>query len=393
MSSSSHIRYLDVAPLLPASVALIYIAFVAFRWEQALARRIYGARTHDYNDTKSVLPTDAASFKPQESSTWFPQMISSALATKLWALHESERITLNICLVQIVLIMAESAITYLCYPDWKRGRLMSLGAAWTGMALRSQSLEAGSSLADTVSALCITVCGVASVLPEQSTIDQGSSLELVSEPDKSGKADHPVTTSAGLWVSLATLHIFSVAQLLVYLLHDYPTLSSWLLYGYPSLGPSVHFLIAFGLLLIRHGSEYWQATEQQQQTLLQHLKVWVFGIFTGTPGFVRCAFLPLSLLALWLFGFFLASYMTSCLGFSKLVLGQTRSTPQFSDGGVFGGFVYWMILGRQVFLRWDKFDMPGRTFYLVMAFVTAFGQTITGLTVLAFGVYTLQKLS
>ncbi|KAG9857281.1 hypothetical protein KCU98_g1106, partial [Aureobasidium melanogenum] len=103
MSLFTDIRLLDVAPLLPVSIALIYVAFVVFGWEQTLARRITGAKAHVNKNTKVLLPVDVADTKPRESQTWTSHIISAAIpmahysitSPKLWAMDRSERISIN----------------------------------------------------------------------------------------------------------------------------------------------------------------------------------------------------------------------------------------------------------------------------------------------------------
>jgi hypothetical protein len=401
MSSSTHVQFLNIAPLLPVSVALTYIIAVVFRWEQALTRRLSGRKKHDNKDMKVSLPFDTTDTKPQEDSTWTSQIISavvpilhnSSTSIRLWDLDRSGPISLMTCLVQIAIIVVEFGIDHARYHEWRRCDLFALGASWSGMALRSQVLMLRSGVTGITSSICIAVLGILSILSEQPKVDQGLSRTSTPKADKPTQTNFPAakrTTSRSFTVHL---HIFSVSLLLVYLIHDYPAVSSRLLYRFSWMDSFPHWLLAFGLLLLRDGVDNWQATSRQGQTVVQHLGVFASQAYTGTPEFIRCCvFVPLSVAGPWILLFFVSNYLTSCLGFRTLILEQPRTTPKFTDGGVFGGIVYQMVVLLQFFLRRNQMRKheSGRTLRLMLAFVAAFGQTITGLVTIAIGLYSLR---
>ena len=399
MSSSHSTLFLYIAPVLPASVALTYTISVVFKWEQALERRISGRKTNGNKDMKVSLPLDETDTKLLQDSTWTSHIISAAVpiahhsftTVKLWNMDKFETISTEVCLVQIGIVMTEFAIDYCRHHVWQRGDLFALGASWIGITLRPQLLILRSGVTGITSAICIAVLSIFSILPEQPETDQNST-EAHSQVDKPNKEGSLAAKSTPPRYSNVHLHIFSVSLLLVYLIHDYPTISSRLLYRFLWMGSSSHLLIAFGLLFLHVGINNWRTTSRYNQTFVQHLKAFVSQVSTTTPESVGCVLIGLSVLGLWISLFFVSSYLTSCIGFRTLILGRPRTLPRFLDGGLCGGFVYQQVVLVQFFLRRDQFrgQKPGQTFRLVLAFGAAFGQTITGLVVLAIGLYGLQ---
>lgn len=398
MSLFTDIRLLDIAPLLPISIALAYVAFVAFKWEQLLARRITDAKAYMKKDTKVLLPVDVADTKPQESQsqTWTSHMISAAVpmahysitTPKLWGMDRSERNSVYVCLGQIAIVVAEFVIHYIRHRDCKRGKLLALGAAWGAIALRALSLLSYTKWTDLTTSACIAILGIVSILQDLPASSQASSRISSPDMDKYGKAnsrDAKVTTSRSSYVAF---HLLSVSLLLVYLLHDYQSLSDQLLYRFTWLGSMSHFLLAYALLLLRDGVSNWQATYRKHQPFTRHFHIFCSHAYQGIPEFLRCGILvPLSVMGPWLILFFLTNYMTSCLGFSRLILDQPRTRPQFLDGGVSGGILYQMLVLVQFFLRRDKirYDSSHKTFNFSMAFGAAFGQAVTTVVVVAAG--------
>lgn len=401
MSLDLRAQLLYIAPLLPAGVALAYVISVAFKWEQLLACRKYGDNLHKNKDMKVSLPLDKTDIKLQEDSTWTSQIVNAAVpiayhsftSVKLWSLERSETNSINICVIQVAITMAEFAIDYFRYHEWHRGDLFALGASWSGMALRSLFPMLRSGLTGIAFSICIAILGIFSVLPERPAANQNISGASISQAEKSDEVDSSDTENKTPRTSNVHLHVFSVSLLLVYLVRDYQTVSSKILYRFSWLGSSPHLLITLGLLLLRDGVDNWRTTSRPDQTLAQHVEAFVSQVYTGTQEVDRsCVLIPLSLLGAWISLFFASNYLTSCLGFRRLILGRPRTMPGFLDGGVFGGFAYHMVVSLQLFLRRGQFKgrKPGQTFRLVIAFVTAFGQTITGLVTLAISLYGLQ---
>jgi hypothetical protein len=404
MSFFDDTRLLDIAPLLPVTTALAYVAFVIFGWEQALLRRISGAKTHETKETEVLLPIGVTDSEPRESTTWTSSFISAAVpmahccitSPKLWTLKSAEKASLGVCLVQIAIVMIEFLIHYIKYHDWTGGRLSALGVAWGMMALRSLSLAPDNKLTDVTTSACIATVGVFSILPEPAAATRNSFRSLNPGPIKhkeAGSQTAEVRRSRALHVAY---HIFSVSLLLVYLLHDYPSLSDQVLYRFSWLGSMSHYLMAYGLLLLRDGVDNWQGTWRSEQTLMQHLQAFFSKVFHGTPKFVRGGMLvPLSAICPWFCFFFLTNYMTSCLGFRRLLLDQPRTVPRFLDGGIFGGFMYQMLLLGQLHIRREDIarDSAHKSFSLLMAFSTAFGQTVTTVVVLATVFYICRSLA
>jgi hypothetical protein len=399
MSPSLSSQFIHFAPLLPASVALLYIISIVFKWEQALARRISAYKTRSIEDTEVSLPSDTNNIKPHKDSTFTSHLISAAVPTghycstslRLWNMTRTETVSTSICVIQIIIIVAEFVIDHVRCGDRQRIDLFALGSSWSGMALRSQVPTLRSGYTGIASSVCIAVLAIISILPEQPMDYQDLFRDLAPKADKSNEADLFAVKNTRS-VTTVHIHICSVSLLLVYLAHDYPTVSSALLYQFSWMGSSPHWLIAFGLLLLREGVESWQRRSRQEQTLGQHLGVLVSQAYVGTPDFVRCCVLILLLVSPWILLFFVSSFLTSCLGFRALILNRPRTMPKSLDGGIFGGFIYQMVVSIHLFLRRDRLgkDKPGGTFHLVMAFVAAFGQTITGLVTVAVGLYGLQ---
>jgi hypothetical protein len=401
MPPNSEVQFIRIAPLLPASVALLYMVSVVFKWEQALARRLSAYKTSSIKDTEVSLPSDTNNIKPHKDSTFTSHLISAVVPTahycttslKLWNMTRTETVSTSTCVTQVITIVAEFVIGCVRYHDPQRSDLFALGASWSGMALRSQVSTLRSGYTSIASSVCIAVLAVISILPEQPIKHHDLSRDLDPKADESNEADlfamknkTPVTT--------VHIHICSVSLLLVYLVHDYPTVSSTLLYQFPWMGSSSHWLIALGLLLLREGVDTWRRTYRQEQTLAQHAEIFISQVYAGTPDFVRCVFMVLSVLGPWFLLFFVSSSLTSCLGFRALLLGRPRTMPKFPDGGIFGGFIYQMVVSIQLLLRRDRLGKhkPDGTFHLVTTLVTAFGQAITGLVTVAVGLYGVQML-
>jgi hypothetical protein len=400
MSPSLSFQFIHFAPLLPASVALLYIISIVFKWERALARRMYAYRTCSIKDMGIPLPSDTNDIKPQEDSTFTSHLISAAIPTahhcstslRFYNLARTETVLTSTCVVHIIIIVAEFVIDYVHYSDRWRGDLFALGASWCGMAVRSQVPTLRSGFTGIASSICIAVLAVISILPEQPIKDQDLSRASAPKTDKLNEA-HPFSArNTRPQTTTVPYHIFGVSLLLAYLVHDYPTVSSTLLYRFAWMGSSPHWFVAFGLFLLREGVDNWQRTYRQEQTLAQHLAVFVSQAYAGTPDFVRCVLMVLSVISPWFLLFFVSSFLTSCLGFRALILSQPRTMPKFLDGGILGGFIYQMVVSVQLLLRRDRLGKhkPDGTFHLVMAFVAAFGQTITGLVTVAVGLYGLQ---
>lgn len=393
MSLSTGIRLLDFAPLLPITIAVTYVASVVFGWEQTLARRI---QAHDKKDTKALLPKDVADTKPQESQSWTSHMISAAVpiahyyitTSKLWSMEKSERISVNVCLCQIAIVMVEFAIHYIRYRDSKRGRLLALGAAWGAMTLRTLSLVSDTQWTNITTSMCIAILGVFSILPEPPAPSQTFAEFKGRDMDKFEKADPPDAKVKISRSSSVAYHICSVSLLLVYLLHDYPSLSDQVFYIFPWSSSISHWLLVFALMLLRMGVDNWQATSHNQQTWMQHLQDFVIHAYQGTPDFMRGGVLmPISVCGCWFGLFFLANYMTSCLGFRRLILDEPRTRPKFMDGGVFGAVLYQMLVGLQMFLRRGKIGPGVHVFHLLMVFGVAFAQTVTAVVTIAAGLF------
>ncbi|KEQ63673.1 uncharacterized protein M437DRAFT_46791 [Aureobasidium melanogenum CBS 110374] len=392
MSLSTGIRLLDFAPLLPITIAVTYVASVVFGWEQTLARRI---QAHVKKDT-ALLPKDIADTKPQESQSWTSHIISAAVpmahhyvtTTKLYSMERSERISVNVCLCQIAIVMVEFTIHYIRYRDSRRGRLLALGAAWGAMTLRTLSLVSDTKWTNLTTSVCIATLGVVSILPEPPAPYQVSSRTPSQDVDKSEKAD-PLDTKIKISRSSSVAyHICSISLLLVYLLHDYPSLSAQVFYIFPWSSSISHWLLVFALMLLRMGVDNWQATSRNQQIWVQHFQDFVIHAYQGTPDFMRGGVLmPISVCGFWFGLFFLANYMTSCLGFRRLILDEPRTRPKFMDGGVFGAVLYQMLVGLQMFLRRGKIGPGVHVFHLLMVFGVAFAQTVTAVVTIAAGLF------
>lgn len=395
MLSLFDIEYLDIAPLLPASVALTYIASIVFGWEQFLDHRIPRESTQPGKDS-SLLPVNEAQVRPAGKRTYASHITSAALpilhfhftASELWRLDRSKGVSPGLCLIQLALVVAEYALDGFRHRVWRRQDLMLLGVAWTGIGMYITYPK--SEVSGIALPFISGVAGVASVLLPDPLAKSNPPAASISVSKKSQRAGSSGPDSLEPRSSLVHHHIFSVSLLLIHLVHDYPVVSSRL-FGHATWS---HFYIPIGLLLLRLGAENWYATRQHGQTLLQHVRAFASHIYALAPEFMRCGiFIPLLAIGPMIILFFVANYLTSCLGFRKLVFGLPRTTPAFLDGGVFGGFIYQVLAVAHLLWRHEKIrhEGPGKMSYLYLALVTAFGQTITALVAVAIIIYGLQE--
>lgn len=398
MQSLSTIEFLDVAPLLPASVALTYIAFVRFDWGDSVNRRFMRMRNSDQKELKSqsLLPVDKSHPQPSKArqQTFKSHILNAALPIlhtnltvgRLWGLDRSKRVSINLCAIQLALIVAEYALDGLRHRNWKRMDLLLLGIAWCDMTIYTTSAKY--SAWNMVFSLIIAVVGIDSVLlPDSKITSTATSNQLAKE----GLLDHSFPEPGP---SMRHFHIFSVSLLLVHLLHDYPVLSSWLLDYAPWMGPFSPFWIPFGLIYLHTGVQEWYKTHQNDQTFLQHVQAFISQVYTLAPQELLCGIiLPLLTLGTWLLLFFAASYLTSCLGFRYLFLGCPRTAPQFLDAGTSGGCVYMIFTVVHLLRRAEqiKADRPDGTYHFSLALIVAFGQSITAATFVAIIAYMVRE--
>jgi hypothetical protein len=399
MQSLSTIEYLEVAPLLPASVALTYIAFVRFDWEKSINRRFMRRmRNSDQKEFKpqSLLPIDKSPsrslevkqkpFRSHILNAVLPILHTNLTVGRLWGVDRSKRVSINFCAIQLALIVAEYALDGLRHRNWKRMDLLLLGVSWLDMGIQTTSTKYP--VWDMFFSLIIAVIGIASVLlPDTEITSTATSKQLAKE----GLLDHSFPEPGP---SMRQFHIFSVSLLLVHLLHDYPVLSSWLLDYAPWMGSFSPFWIPFGLIYLHTGVQEWYKTHQNDQTFLQHVQAFISQVYTLAPQELLCGIiLPLLTLGTWLLLFFAASYLTSCLGFRYLFLGCPRTTPQFLDGGRSGGYLYAVLTVVHLLRRGEriKADRPDGAYHFGIALIVAFGQSVTAVTVVALIAYMVRE--
>jgi len=399
MQSLSTVRYLDVAPLLPASVALTYIAFVHFDWEKSINRRFMRRmRNSDQKESKpqSLLPVDKSSsrslevkqkpFRSHILNAALPILHTNLTVGRLWGVDRSKRVSIDLCAIQLALILAEYALDGLRHRNWKRMDLLLLGIAWCDMTIYTTSTKYPAW--NMIFSLIIAVVGIASILSLNSTITSTTASDRLA---KEGLLDHGFPEPGP---SMRHFHIFSVSLLLVHLLHDYPVLSSWLLDYAPWMGPFSSFWIPFGLLYLRNGVQGWYKTHQNDQTFVQHVQAFTSQAYTSAPEMVLSGIMiPLLTLGTWLLFFFAASYLTSCLGFRYLFLGCPRTAPQFLDAGTSGGCLYAIFTAVHLLRRAEqiKADSPDGTYHFGLALIVAFGQSVTAVTVVALIAYMVRE--
>jgi len=382
------VSYLDIAPFMPASVALLYIAFVTFEWEKSFNRRILGwtPRMGQHQDSLLLMEKSRTQYKQERKQTIASHVINAALPIlhihftvgELARLDRSKMVSNQFCAIQLALIVAEYVLNGLRHRTWKRMDLLLLGIAWQDMAIYTTSKGFPAWLL--VFSIIIAAVGVASIsLPGPA---------VTSSPPLSGlsKSDLLRHGSSEPGPSMRHFHIFSVSLLLVHLLYDYPVLSSWLLRCSPWMGSYSYLWIPIVLFLLHGGVQHWYQTQQQHQPFLQHVRTFVSRLYTSAPKMLRRDVMwPLIAVGFHLLLFFATSYLTSCLGFRNLLLGLPRSTPRLWDGGIFGGFVYWILAAARLIWQGEKTkaDKPGGGYYFALSLAIAFAQTVTALTTIA----------
>ena len=141
-------------PLLPASVALTYIAFVRFDWEQSINRRFMRRVRHSdqkVSKPQSLLPVDKLpsrsvepkhrTFRSHILNAVLPILHTNLTVGRLWGVDRSKRVSINLCAIQLALILAEYALDGRRHRNWKRMDLLLLGVAWLDMGNHTTSTK------------------------------------------------------------------------------------------------------------------------------------------------------------------------------------------------------------------------------------------------------------
>ncbi|KEQ76414.1 hypothetical protein M436DRAFT_60248 [Aureobasidium namibiae CBS 147.97] len=387
-----------------------YGDFKVYGREKSLNRRILGwtPRMGQHQDSLLLMEKSRAQSREGTKQTIASHVINAALPIlhihftvgELARLDRSKMVSNQFCAIQLALIVAEYVLNGLRHRTWKRMDLLLLGIAWQDMAIYTTSK--GSPVWSLVFSIIIAAVGVAPISLPGPAVTSSPPLSGLSKPDllRHGSSEpgpsmrHFGSSEPG--PSMRHFHIFSVSLLLAHLLYDYPVLSSWLLRCSPWMGSYSYLWILIVLFLLHGGVQHWYQTQQQDQPFLQHVRTFVSRLHTSAPKMLRCDVMwPLVAVVFHLLLFFATNYLTSCLGFRNLLLRLPRSTPRLWDGGIFGGFVYWILAATHLIWQGEKTkaDKPGGRYYFALSLAIAFAQTITALTTIAGVMYMLSASS
>ena len=390
------IKFLDIAPTLPASIALVYVLSFTNAWDLVLPRRVFQTVNATTVDGQ-IQPSDeeanrqnSGSLKNRVGTLDIPSYL---LYMGHWHLttgklfSDKQCSSNDVCLGQIGLVAAELGVYYHCTGHWLQRQLILLAAAWACMIVRSP-WPTRHTVFDAMLSLIITATAIRAILPQRRpradpdpvdlAITKSSSTPLASESGK--KSRH----------LLVHFHIFSAALLLVFLLDGHSILEKL-----PASPVFQNVCVSVVLLGLRQQVENWRASSQRGQNLYQHVRAYLCRSYTSIPQFVREGFLrPLVGLApLFIFGA-LTSFLTSCFGFRYLILGLPCTGPSFRDGGILGAFIYMIVACANLVLRRREIgeDQSLRTRRFNIAVLAAFGQTVTGFAGVAGVLYAIRVL-
>ncbi|KAL2030074.1 hypothetical protein VTO58DRAFT_109267 [Aureobasidium pullulans] len=218
------IKFLDIAPTLPASIALVYVLSFTNAWDLVLPRRVFQTVNATAVDGQ-IQPSDeeanrqnSGSLKNRVGTLDVPSYL---LYMGHWHLttgklfSDKQCSSNDVCIGQIALVAAELGVYYYCTGHWLQRQLILLAAAWVCMIVRSP-WPTQHTVFDAMLSLIITATAIRAILPQRRpradpdpvdlAISKSSSTPLASESGK--KSRH----------LLVHFHIFSVALLLVFLL-------------------------------------------------------------------------------------------------------------------------------------------------------------------------------
>ncbi|KEQ85263.1 hypothetical protein M438DRAFT_354360 [Aureobasidium pullulans EXF-150] len=321
------VKFLDIAPALPASVALVYVTSFTNVWNHVLPSWI-NAEASDVQinckpqmldeEAKGQNPTSIPDRKsPLEASSFLLHMGHHSLTTTKF-FSDDQSCSINACIATAI-----------------------------GAILPQDSPKESK----TYSA-------------DQKTSESSTGASLTTGEEKEPQR------------LLVHMHIFSVTALLIFLLdrHGLSSPTGYLAWR--------RLWIPILLITLRGAIEDWRVTGQYSRAFTSHVQAWIHKTYAFMPqnaywGIYR----PLSAIAPFLICGAMTSFLTSCLGFQYLILGLPRTGPSFRDGGMLGAIVYVSVACVVLVLRGRDMgqgtDM--RMWRYNMAILAAFGQTVTGL--------------
>jgi len=140
------VKFLDIAPALPASVAFVYVTSFTNVWNHVLPSWI-NAEASDVQinckpqmldeEAKGQNPTSIPDRKsPLEASSFLLHMGHHSLTTTKF-FSDDQSCSINACIGQLGLVVAELAVYYYRTGIWVQNQLILLGACWACMIIRS----------------------------------------------------------------------------------------------------------------------------------------------------------------------------------------------------------------------------------------------------------------
>lgn len=378
------VKFLDIAPALPASVALVYVTSFTNVWNHVLPSWI-NAEASDVQinckpqmldeEAKGQNPTSIPDRKsPLEASSFLLHMGHHSLTTSKF-FSDDQSCSINACIGQLGLLVAELAVYYYRTGIWVQNQLILLGACWACMIIRSlwPTLHL---VFDELSSLLIAATAIGAILPRDSPKESKPYSADQKTSESSTGASLTRGEEKGPQRLLVHMHIFSVTMLLIFLLdrHGLSSPTGYLAWR--------RLWIPILLITLRGAIEDWRVTGQYSRAFTSHVQAWIHKTYASMPqnaywGIYR----PLSAIAPFLICGAMTSFLTSCLGFQYLILGLPRTGPSFRDGGMLGAIVFVSVACVVLVLRGRDMGQGTdlRMWRYNMAILAAFGQTVTGL--------------
>ncbi|THW78158.1 hypothetical protein D6D18_09767 [Aureobasidium pullulans] len=138
------VKFLDIAPALPASVAFVYVTSFTNVWNHVLPSWI-NAEASDVQinckpqmldeEAKGQNPTSIPDRKsPLEASSFLLHMGHHSLTTTKF-FSDDQSCSINACIGQLGLVVAELAVYYYRTGIWVQNQLILLGACWASTAI------------------------------------------------------------------------------------------------------------------------------------------------------------------------------------------------------------------------------------------------------------------
>lgn len=304
------------------------------------------------------------------------------------------------CLLQLGLICVEFIVHRGRSSRSTQRSLMVLAAAWTGLLM--QLFWAAPTFEALQIALSVptAILSIIAVLPPRPSIQRTSESPSTALDDKTTSNTRITPPEEQRMesprdASLVSLHLFSASLLLVLLVDRHPRLRAWQVHHAPwTASVPLRFSIPFLLILLCDVLSNWRATDRNSQSLTRHLGTFCLRAYTSAPDYFRANVVKPVLAIGFILGMWTtSSFLSSCLGFRKFILGLPPTPPSFRSGGIFGALLYMQIISIKLVIRYYRLGgapigPPG----LALILIHALGQMVTGLVVLAGGLYASEIL-